>query len=100
MKYCKNYDIESVVMPVNVQMLHKLLWESEYLEAKMQKLVEWFTNGFDIGYRGNTNVKREANNLKLHVGNELILWNKVMKEVEVGRFYGPFRTVPYDNYIQ
>ena len=28
------------------------------------------------------------------------LWNKVMKEVKLGRYAGPFTKVPYDNYIQ
>ena len=31
-----------------------------------------------------------APNLKLTVGNETILWNKVMKEVKAKRYAGPF----------
>ena len=57
-------------------------------------------NGFDIGYQGNKQVKKLALNLKLDVGNGTILWNKVMKEVEAGRFAGPFEDVPFEFYIQ
>ena len=57
-------------------------------------------NGFDIGYQGNKQVRRLAPNLKLEVGNETILSNKVMKEVEAGRFAGPFEEVPFEFYKQ
>ena len=30
----------------------------------------------------------------------MILWNKVMKEVEAKRFAGPFEKIPFDNFIQ
>ena len=28
------------------------------------------------------------------------MWSKMMKEVKLGRHAGPFRTIPYDNYMQ
>ena len=28
------------------------------------------------------------------------LWNKIMKEVRVGRVAGPYETIPFENYIQ
>ena len=59
-----------------------------------------FRNGFSIGYNGPENVKLDSPNLKLNVGNETILWNKVMKEVQKGRYVGPFKMPPYKNYIQ
>ena len=41
-------------------------------------------------------------NLKLdHPGNEVVLWNKVMKEVKLGRYAGPFAEIPFEeHYIQ
>ena len=39
-------------------------------------------------------------NLTLHVGSELELWNKVMKEVKLKRFAGPYEKIPFDTYIQ
>ena len=41
-----------------------------------------------------------APNLKFRVGNPTILWNKVMKEVGLGRYAGPFKQIPFNNYIQ
>ena len=38
--------------------------------------------------------------LKLNVGSEVILWNKVMKEVGKKRFAGPFSEIPFKNFIQ
>ena len=42
----------------------------------------------------------KAPNLKLNVGTKTDLWNKVMKEVKVGRYAGPFNEIPFENYIQ
>ena len=53
-----------------------------------------------IGYRGTSNVIREAPNLKLTVGDETILWNKVMKEVKEKRYAGPYKKPPFKSYIQ
>ena len=38
--------------------------------------------------------------MTLHVGSEVELWNKIMKEVKLKRFVGPFNNIPYDSYIQ
>ena len=37
---------------------------------------------------------------KVGVGNKIEMWQKIMKEVEAGRYVGPFDSIPYDNYIQ
>ena len=34
------------------------------------------------------------------IGNRVILWNKVMKEVKAKRYAGPYKQIPFDNYIQ
>ena len=31
---------------------------------------------------------------------EIILWNKVMKEVKEKRFAGPFKEIPFEHFIQ
>ena len=77
-----------------------MLTQSSYDPAKTDKLVRGFENGFDLGYRGPTKVQRKTPNLKLRVGNETILWNKVMKEVKEKRYAGPFLQVPFDDFIQ
>ena len=80
--------------------LENLLQESNYPGEKVEKLVNGFKNGFDVRYRGPQKVKKESKNLKLYVGDEAVLWGKVMKEVKLKRFAGPFEHCPYKNYIQ
>ena len=81
--------------------LRNLLKDSNYDPTETEFIVKGFRHGFDIGYRGpTTGVCTTAPNLKLNVGNEVELWNKVMKEVKLGRFAGPFTEVPFDNFIQ
>ena len=41
-----------------------------------------------------------AKNIPFTVGNEIVLWNKLMKEVGLGRVTGPYDQVPFPNYIQ
>ena len=74
--------------------------ESGYDPVKTKYLVEGFTNGLSIRFEGNSKVRRTAPNLKLRVGNKVELWNKVMKEVELGRYAGPFKDPPFEYFIQ
>ena len=62
--------------------------------------MDGFKSGFDIQYHGNQFVKLRSPNLKLTVGSNLVLWNKVMKEVKEGRYAGPFKEIPFKYYIQ
>ena len=48
-------------------------------------------------------MKVKSPNLKLNIGDEVDLWNKVMKEVKLGRYAGPFKEIPdefADDFIQ
>ena len=98
--FYENYDMENVVTPMNADILEELLIESQYNAKKTKFLVDGFRNGFSIGYEGPEDVKQTALNLALHVGSESELWNKVMKEVKLKRFAGPFNKIPFDSYIQ
>ena len=63
--------------------------------------MDGFTNGFSIEYHGDEQVKLMADNLKFTIGDEVDLWNKVMKEVKLKHYAGPFKEIPYENnYIQ
>ena len=44
--------------------------------------------------------RRTAPNLKLRIGNKTELWNKVMDEVKLGRFAGPFESPPFEHFVQ
>ena len=96
----QNFDLTNMVTPVNVKVLAGLLEESNYPKLKSEKLIRGFTEGFTIGYQGEKIIQRFAPNLKLRIGSETVLWNKVMKEVKLGRFAGPFEEVPFKNFIQ
>ena len=67
---------------------------------KTKYLVNSFTEGFSLGYQGPENVRQESPNLKIRIGDEIELWNKLMKEVELKCYAGPFTNVPFKNYIQ
>ena len=95
-----NTDLDNIITPVNAQNFEQLLNECNYDPKKTQYLVNGFINGFDIGYKGSTKVRRFAPNLKLRVGSTLELWNKVMTEVNLGRYAGPFNEPPFKFFIQ
>ena len=70
-------------------------------KTKLAFLVNGFTNGFKLHYEGPLhNCKRSAPNLKLRVGSKVELCNKVMTEVELGRYAGPFHEPPFESYVQ
>ena len=87
--------------PVNYRLLGDLLIQSDYDYQETKFLVEGFRDSFDLGYKGEiTGIQRLAPNLKIRVGSEVILWNKVMKEVSLCRYAGPYQTPPYKDFIQ
>ena len=80
--------------------LDQLLRETSFNEDERQFIVNSFEHGFPTGYDGDKNVQMKAPNLRLECGTESDLWEKVMKEVKLGRFAGPFKEVPFDTYIE
>ena len=91
----ENLDLENIITPVNVQQLEQLLRESKYNIKETEFLIDGFTNGFDLGYRGPENIQQTSHNLKFTIGDKTELWNKVMKEVKEKRYAGPFKEVPF-----
>ena len=85
-----------------MEVLIRLLEETKYDPKEISYLRDGFTNGFDIGYQGPTARQSKAANIPLNpaIGNQTDLWNKLMKEVKLGRVAGPFENIPFDNYIQ
>ena len=81
----KNHDLDNIVTPVKVDILEKLMKMNNYDDGKTRFLMDGFRNGFSLKYRGEANVKRLTENLKLRVGSKLELWNKVMVEVQAGQ---------------
>ena len=94
---------DDIVTPINHKLLIELLQQAQFDPHKISKLQEGFKSGFDIGYRGPAVVgPHEANNIPFTVGNEIEMWNKIMNEVEMQRYVGPFtkERLPFKNYLQ
>ena len=86
--------------PVDVDLYEKLLFSANYDYKKSSFLVNSFRNGFPLHYMGKEDVQMVSANLRFHIGDEVQLWNKVMKEVKLKRYAGPFDKIPFDHYIQ
>ena len=90
-------------MPIVIPELQKLLQASHYDSEKTKFLIDGFQKGFGIGYEGPENRRDTAKNLPLgEIGTKTDLWNKVMKEVKLSRYAGPFtlEELPFKNFIQ
>ena len=94
----ENFDLSSVITPVNVENLEKLLMASQYDRKKSQFLINGFRHGFSLEYKGSRKVKMKSPNLKLTIGTPVQLWNKVMKEVKEKRYAGPYKQIPFEEY--
>lgn len=103
MLYAENFDLHTVTTPINVPLYKELLEASDYPADKREYLVEGFTHGFRIGFYGPRDIAREAPNMHFHTGTKLDLWNKIIKEVQLGHTAGPFTmgvNFPYEYYWQ
>ena len=88
--YFEELNYSDIVTPVKVDSLVNLLEQYNYNEKETCFLHQGFSNGFDIGYTGPINRQSTSNNIPFTVGNEVELWNKIMKEVSLHRVAGPF----------
>ena len=93
-------EISNIVTPINVSALQHYLEISKYDKEKSQKLITGFTEGFDLGYRGPLLRRNVSQNIPLSIGNEKDIWAKIMKEVKLGRYAGPFSEIPYQYFVQ
>ena len=98
-EYYENLDLETIVTPVDVEKFIRQLEQHNYDSGATDFLRDSFCNGFDIKYNGPQVRRSQADNLPFTVGNDTILWNKLMKEVKLKRVAGPFKQVPFDNFI-
>ena len=104
--YYENFNLTDVVTPVNAAHLEHLLHLSNYDVVETNFLVNGFKRGFPLHYEGAKEVTFTSQNLKFRrlgtkmIGNKTTLWNKVMKEVKLNRYAGPFEHIPFKFYIQ
>ena len=92
----------SIITPINVDRYEELLKHFKYKKKDIKFLVDGFRTGFDIGYRGPENRRDTSANIPFTVGvsDKFDMWNKLMKEVKLGRVAGPFNEIPFDNFMQ
>ena len=73
--------------------------ETCYPQHKIDYLIEGFQQGFRLEYDGPRTVRQFSPNLPFSIGDETLLWNHVMKEVQNQRYAGPYREPPFDHFI-
>ena len=93
-------NLHDIVMPIWVKVLESMLRRTGYEESKINHLIKGFSEGFDLGYRGPQNCADYSKNLPFTIGTPTEMWNKIMKEVKLHRYAGPFESIPYEYFIQ
>ena len=97
--YFENYDLDNIVTPINVTLLEQLLVKSNYDKEETKFLVEGFTEGFKINYCGKEDQQDYAKNIPFRsVGSLKEFWEKLMKEVRLKRYAGPFQKIPFTKF--
>ena len=93
---------EDIVTPIDPDILMQLLAETRFDKVKASKLVKGFREGFDLGYTGPMDRRDTADNLPFTVGDPYDMWEKIMKEVKLSRYAGPFtkQEIPYQFFVQ
>ena len=97
-----NHDLINMCMPIKVKKLQHLLTKTDYCHTETEFLVKGFTSGFTLGYKGPKDCKDTSKNIPFTpgVGNKIEMWNKIMKEVKLGQFAGPYKDIPFETYVQ
>ena len=97
----QHHNLTDITTPIKVDEFAKLLRKSNYDRDKAKFLIDGFSEGFDLQYCGPLERRDTSKNLPLTVGTKKDLWNKIMKEVSLGRYAGPYADIPYkDRFIQ
>ena len=94
--------IDNIVIPIRFNVLHQYLVKTKYDIDETTFLVSEFKKCFNIRYQGPVERRDESNNIPFTVGNRSDMLQKIMKEVQAGRFVGPFEknSIPYEYYVQ
>ena len=97
-----NYNLSDIEMPVKVDRLAEELLRTKFDPKESEFLVQGFTKGFDLCYMGPQERRDVSQNIPLNkeIGTEVDVWEKMIKEVKLNRFVGPFERIPFQHYIQ
>ena len=86
-----------MVTPINFLKLNQLLKESGYDPGEREFIMNRFKYGFPLGYEGPTERCDTSQNIPFSVGDKYVLWEKMMNEVQLKHFAGPFKKNPFRN---
>ena len=96
-----NYKLTDIVTPVKADLLGKMLRLANYDTNETDYLVQGFSNGFSLEYEGTFDRSDYSENIPLRdIGTPRDLWEKMMKEIRLKHFAGPYKSVPYNNFVQ
>ena len=95
-----NRDLTNIQTPIDADELERLLILTNYDEKLTTYLVDGFRTGFDLGYRGPSKRMDSAENIPFTVGDQWQMWEKIMKEVRLGHYAGPFEKIPFKHFMQ
>ena len=95
-----NWDLEEIHSLVDVGKLESMLKQSNYHPGEIAFLVNGFKEGFSIQYQGPVDRRSSSPNITFSVGNSQILWDKLIKEIQLKWVAGRFETIPFNHYIQ
>ena len=101
-QFYENFNLENICTPIKFDELQKLLYKTHYRKDETMFLTKGFRKGFTIGYKGPMLRQDSSRNISFTpgVGNKIDMWNKIMKEVKLGRYAGPFNKIPFRNFVQ
>ena len=74
----------------------------EYPTKEWEFVISGFGGRFSLEYKSDHKVQIKSPNLEIGVRTGIDLWNKVMKEVKLKRYTGPYKDIPEefrDDYI-
>ena len=95
-----NVNLHDIVTPIHVDVYEQYLRCAGFDAEKTQFLVQGFKQGFDIRYWGPAERQDFSCNIPIRVESEMDMWEKLQKEVQLGRHAGPFMQIPYQFFVQ
>ena len=95
-----NFDLSNVVTPVKADRFEFLLKKSNFDPVETKFLIDGFRNGFSLQFEGDRKKRLISPNLPFTVGNKEEMWEKIMQEVKLKRYAGPFTRPPFEFYRQ
>ncbi len=94
----KNIDSENMQLPTPI-IADRLEYMLNGFDPMLKhELISGFTNGFDIGFRGEVNSDTSVNNLRSTMGLEPVVSQEINKELLNGRIEGPFPVPPFEKF--